>query len=67
MNDIASVMNGKADLMIQKWSTPIRVNPYDGEDGKPGVSVTLADVEYAQSTSNSVAPTTGGRQPPRHG
>ena len=45
--------------MIQKWSTPIRVNPYDGEDGKPGVSVTLADVEYAQSTSNSVAPTTG--------
>ena len=59
VNDIASVMNGKADLMIQKWSTPIRVNPYDGEDGKPGVSVTLADVEYAQSTSNSVAPTTG--------
>ena len=36
VNDIASVMNGKADLMIQKWSTPIRVNPYDGEDGKPG-------------------------------
>ena len=59
VNDIASVMNGKADLMIQKWSTPIRVNPYDGEDGKPGVSVTLADVEYAQSTSNSVVPTTG--------
>ena len=59
VNDIASVMNGKAGLMIQKWSTPIRVNPYDGEDGKPGVSVTLADVEYAQSTSNSVAPTTG--------
>lgn len=36
VNDIASVMNGKANLMIQKWSTPIRVNPYDGEDGKPG-------------------------------
>ena len=36
VNDIASVMNGKAGLMIQKWSTPIRVNPYDGEDGKPG-------------------------------
>jgi hypothetical protein len=36
VNDIASVMNGKADLMIQKWSTPIRVNPYDGKDGKPG-------------------------------
>jgi hypothetical protein len=59
INDIVSVMNGKADTMVQKWSTPIRVNPYDGEDGKPGVSVTLADVEYAQSTSNTVAPTTG--------
>lgn len=59
VNDITSVMNGKADLMIQKWSTPIRVNPYDGEDGKPGTSVTLADVEYAQSTSNTTAPTTG--------
>ena len=26
VNDIASVMNGKADLMIQKWSTPIPVS-----------------------------------------
>ena len=58
-NDIASVMNGKADELIQKWSTPIRVNPYDGQDGKPGTSVTLADVEYAQSSSNTTAPTTG--------
>lgn len=58
-NDIISVINGKADELIQKWSTPIRVNPYDGQDGKPGTSVTLADVEYAQSSSNTTAPTTG--------
>lgn len=58
-NDIVSVMNGRVDALIQKWSTPVRVNPYDGEDGKPGTSVTLADVEYAQSSSSTTAPTTG--------
>ena len=59
VNDIASVMNGKADTMVQKWSTPVRINSYNGDKGEPGTSVTLADVEYAQSTSNTVAPTTG--------
>lgn len=59
INDIVSVMNGNADKLIQKWSTPVRVNPYDGKDGEPGTSVTLADVEYAISSSNTTAPTTG--------
>jgi len=36
VNDIASVMNGKADLMIQNWSTPARQTPYDGVDGRNG-------------------------------
>ena len=58
-DDIVSVINGKADELIQTWSTPIRVNPYDGQDGKPGTSVTIADVEYAQSSSNTTTPTTG--------
>lgn len=59
VSDIVAVMNGNVDKLIQNWSVPIRVNPYDGKDGKPGVSVVSADVEYAQSQSNSVAPTTG--------
>lgn len=59
VSDIEKIMQGTADDLIQHWSTPIRVNPYDGIDGKPGVGVSNTDVEYAQSTSNSVAPTTG--------
>lgn len=59
VSDIVAVMNGNVDKLIQNWSVPIRVNPYDGKDGKPGNSVVSADVEYAQSQSNSVAPTTG--------
>lgn len=59
VSDITAVMNGNVDKLIQNWSVPIRVSPYDGKDGKPGVSVVSADVEYAISQSNSVAPTTG--------
>lgn len=59
VSDIEKIMQGTADDLIQHWSTPIRVNPYDGVDGKPGVGVSNTDVEYAQSSSNSVAPTTG--------
>lgn len=36
VNDIASVMNGKADTMVQKWSTPVRINSYNGDKGEPG-------------------------------
>lgn len=59
VSEITTVMNGNVDKLIQNWSEPIRVSPYDGKDGKPGVSVASADVEYAISQSNSVAPTTG--------
>lgn len=59
VSDIESVMNGTADSLLQNWSTPVRINPYDGKDGEDGVSVSLADVEYAQSTSNTTAPTSG--------
>lgn len=29
-------INGQTDALIGSWSTPIRVTPYDGVDGKPG-------------------------------
>lgn len=56
ITDIVSVMNGTADRLVENWSTPIRINPYDGKDGK---SVVLTDVEYAISESSTTAPTTG--------
>lgn len=59
VGDINKVMTGEADKLIQNWSTPIRINPYDGIDGKDGVGITLTDVEYAKSSSNSTAPTSG--------
>lgn len=54
--DINSVRDGKADALIQAWCEPFRVNPYDGKDA---VSVETVDVEYAISTSNTQAPTSG--------
>ena len=59
VSDIEMVMNGTVDNLLKQWSTPIRVNPYDGKDGADGVSVNTVDVEYAKSSSNSTAPTTG--------
>ncbi|MBQ7776905.1 MAG: hypothetical protein IJ379_13395 [Lachnospiraceae bacterium] len=57
--DIIKVMNGAADSLIQNWTTPVRINPYDGKDGENAVSVKSVDVEYAISNSNTTAPTTG--------
>lgn len=59
VSDVEKIMNGTVDKLIQKWSTPIRVNPYDGKNGADGVSVETVDVEYAKSASNTTAPTTG--------
>lgn len=59
VSDVEKIMNGTVDELIQKWSTPIRVNPYDGKNGADGVSVETVDVEYAKSASNTTAPTTG--------
>lgn len=59
VEDINKVITGEVDTLVQNWSTPVRVNPYDGIDGKDGVGVTLTDVEYAKSSSNSTAPTSG--------
>ena len=59
VSDVEKIMNGTVDELIQKWSTPIRVNPYDGKNGADGVSVEAVDVEYAKSASNTTAPTTG--------
>lgn len=36
VDDINKVKTGDADKLIQKWSTPIRINPYDGKDGQKG-------------------------------
>ena len=36
VGDINKVMTGEADKLIQNWSTPIRINPYDGKDGAKG-------------------------------
>lgn len=56
--DIVKVMNGQADTLVQNWCTPFRVSPYDGKDGV-AISIDMVDVEYAISTSNTTAPTTG--------
>lgn len=29
-------INGQTNALLSNWTTPIRVNPYDGVDGKPG-------------------------------
>lgn len=29
-------INGETNALRENWTTPIRVTPYDGEDGKPG-------------------------------
>lgn len=57
--DIGKAMNGEEDKLVQNWSTPFRINPYDGKDGKDGTSISNVDVEYAKSTSNTTAPTSG--------
>lgn len=57
--DIGKDQSGASDKLVQNWCTPFRINPYDGKDGKDGVGVTSVDVEYAKSTSNKTAPTSG--------
>lgn len=57
--DIGKDKSGESDKLVQNWCTPFRINPYDGKDGKDGVGVTSVDVEYAKSTSNKTAPTSG--------
>lgn len=58
-SDILSIYTGAVDELVQNWSVPIRVNPVDGIDADPAISVEDVDVEYAQSSSNTVAPTSG--------
>jgi hypothetical protein len=57
--DIGKDKSGASDKLVQNWCTPFRINPYDGKDGKDGVGVNSVDVEYAKSTSNKTAPTSG--------
>lgn len=32
-SDIVAVLTGSIDQILQPWSTPFRINPYDGKDG----------------------------------
>jgi len=48
-----------ADGTFSAWETPIRVTGDPGATGPAGTSITSVDVEYAISTSNITAPTTG--------
>lgn len=57
--DIEKVRSGASDKLVQNWCTPFRINPYDGKDGKDGIGVRSVDVEYAKSSSNTTAPTSG--------
>lgn len=57
--DIGKDKSGESDKLVQNWCTPFRINPYDGKDGKDGVGVSSVDVEYAKSSSNTTAPTSG--------
>ena len=54
--DIGKDKNGESDKLVQNWCTPFRINPYDGKDG---VGINTVDVEYAKSSSNATAPTSG--------
>lgn len=36
-----AIINGESNELREKWSTPIRVTPYDGVDGKDGESPVL--------------------------
>lgn len=54
--DIGKDKRGASDKLVQNWCTPFRINPYDGKDG---VGINTVDVEYAKSTSNKTAPTSG--------
>lgn len=38
-SDIAKVDAGTADALVTNWSTPVRITPYDGADGKDGNSL----------------------------
>lgn len=40
-SDIKKLYNGEADTLTQSWSTPIRITPYDGQDGQQGESPAL--------------------------
>lgn len=35
-DDINKVKSNKTETLVQNWSTPFRINPYDGKDGKDG-------------------------------
>ena len=44
------------------WGTPIKIKGEDGQpgkDGKDGIGIASVDVEYASSTSNTAAPSSG--------
>lgn len=54
LSDIERIKSGTADALLQNWSTPIRVNPYNG---KNGTSFSKIVEKYAKSSSNSTPPT----------
>ena len=35
-DDINKVKSNKTETLVQNWSTPFRINPYDGKDGQDG-------------------------------
>lgn len=53
VSDIIAVMNGNVDKLIQNWSDPIRVSPYDGKDGKPGTKGDSPVLVYRGAYSSS--------------
>ena len=57
--DIASIYTGAVDELVQNWSVPIRVSAVDGRNADPAISVEDVDVEYVQTSSSSVIPTSG--------
>lgn len=53
VSDIIAVMNGNVDKLIQNWSDPIRVSPYDGKDGDPGTKGDSPVLVYRGAYSSS--------------
>lgn len=46
-----AIKSGDGKTLIQKWSTPVRVTPYDGIDGDPGKSPALVSRGNYSSTA----------------
>ena len=53
---ITATINGATNELVGQWSSPIRITPINGIDGKPGVSISNVEVEYVVINNNNTPP-----------